>query len=382
MIRNSKKIIEIENKNLAGYAVKSSQSRGRVYPEKESKFRTPFQRDRDRIIHCKAFRRLKHKTQVFIISEDDHYRDRLTHTLEVAQISRDVARIFGLNEDLAESIALAHDLGHTPFGHSGEEVLNEIMHKFSSGFEHNLQSKRVVTLLEKRYPDFDGLNLSIEVIEGLMKHQTAFDNADKKLEGNTLEAQIVNLADEIAYTSHDIDDGLRSKLFSFKEISKLKLIEDAVKKIEKSNYDTQEIFNSRVVSQLISLMIDDLLNNTEKNILKLKIKTLQDVMKAQKIADFSTKMNEKIKEARNFLLKRMYYHPKQVRKAKKGQMIIQKLFDIFYKNPELLPEKFQKIIKEREPLEIVVKDYIAGMTDSYAMNEYNRFFPLKKIFFS
>jgi len=371
MIQTVEDLNKNEGKTLLSYAVKSKDSRGREYKEKFVKNnRTNFQIDRDRIIHAKAFRRLKDKTQVFIVSQDDHFRDRLTHSLEVAQISRDIARTFGLNEDLAESIALAHDLGHTPFGHSGEEKLNEIMLGFGSGFEHNLQSKRVVTVLEQKYPDFPGLNLSVEVIEGLIKHQTAFDNQKKKIKNSSLEAQVVNLADEIAYTSHDIDDGLRSGLLNFDELSELEFFKEAQSSVKKSQ--NIEVQNSRIVSQLIYLMIKDLTDYTDRQIAAKNIKTLKDVQKYKKIVSFSPRMEEKVKKIRQFLLKNLYFHKKVQEKAKKGQIIIEKLFNNYQTKQELLPVKYQQEIDKTAPLETIIKDYIAGMTDNFAIAEYNR----------
>lgn len=383
MIKTVRELYKEEDLKLAPYAQKSEYSRGREHQEKESNLRLKFQKDRDRIIHSKAFRRLKDKTQVFIVSDDDHFRDRLTHSLEVAQISRDIARTLGLNEDLSETIALAHDLGHTPFGHLGEEILNKIMLKFNYGFEHNMQSKRIVTVLEKKHPDFNGLNLTYEVLDGLIKHQTAFDNKNQIIIGGTLESQVVNIADEIAYISHDVDDGYRSKLLKFTDLSKNSLFYEA-KCLVENKYAlklSKEIFILRIVSELISLMINDLYKNTESNIKKYRIKTVKDIDKNLKIVGFSKKMKSKVKEIREFLLKNLYYNPTVVKKAKTGQIIIEKLFNAFYSNPVLLPKKYFKIIDKNDPLHIIIKDYIAGMTDSYAIQEYNKLYPKKPLGF-
>lgn len=352
---------KMETLNLAPYAVKSSQSRGREFPETEDLTRSIFQRDCDRIVHCKPFRRLSGKTQVFVATYGDHFRDRLTHTLEVAKVSRDLARNLRLNEDLVEAIALAHDLGHTPFGHAGEEALNKIMKKFGLHFEHNQQSKKIVEKLEKQFPNFNGLNLSYEVRQGLEKHQTVYDQNSRKISGKTLEAQIVDIADEIAYHNHDLDDGLRSKLFNFKDLQRLVLWRDAQKKVYKKygKISDSVILRHRIVSQIFSSMAENVLKTAAKNIARYKIKT-------NNIICFSADFGRKVKQLRNFLWRKMYNSARVKKYSKRGRKIIEKLFWKLYKNPKLMPKSFWGRIGEPDALEVVVKDYVAGCTDAYA----------------
>lgn len=321
---------------------------GREFPEKSDPTRTEFQRDRDRIIHSKAFRRLSGKTQVFVATYGDHFRDRLTHTLEVAQVARDMARSLRLNEDLCEAIALAHDLGHPPFGHAGEATLNEIMREFGLHFEHNEQSKRIVEKLEKLFPNFDGLNLTHEVREGLAKHQTLYDQKTKKIKNKTLEARVVDLADEIAYHNHDLDDGLRSELFTLRDVGRLALWKEAALAVQKKYGKIEDpvVFRHRVVSQLISLMIT--------NVLKHRIR-------------FSQSFQRKVIELRKFLWNRMYQSSKVLVHSRRGQKILKRLFWKLYKNPKLMPKRFWERIDTPDPLEVIVKDYVAGCTDQYAM---------------
>jgi len=321
----------------------------------EDKNRLPFQVDRDRIIHSKAFRRLKDKTQVFVSHHGDHYRNRLTHTLEVAQIARDLARMLGLNEDLAETIALAHDLGHTPFGHAGETTLNECLAEYGLHFEHNEQSKRIVTELEHSYPDFNGLNLSIEVIYGLMKHETTWDRPG--LEDGvhpSLEAQIVNLADEIAYQNHDVDDGLRSGLFKEEDLKNLALWGTASEYAERyyGYMDDPKIRIARTVSKMIGIMIDGTAKETSERLGLFKIGTLEDVYKCpEKLALFPQKMARANTELKEFLMKNLYFSEEVLSHAKHGQGIIKELF--------------AKLMAEgKSPEE--VRDFLSGMTDSFA----------------
>ncbi len=350
---------ELEEKNLAPYAVKSKNSLGRQFQEPVSANRTCFQRDRDRVIHSKAFRRLKHKTQVFIATESDHYRSRLTHTIEVAQISRHLARLLRLNEDLAESIALAHDLGHTPFGHSGEHELNRLMANFG-GFEHNRQSRRIVDELEIKYPQFNGLNLSYEVREGLIKHRTAWDNPG----GNdlaTVEAQAVNIADEIAYNNHDLDDGLSAGILVESELNDKVTLWKEAKKFVKSQYANLEDVHLKyqINSYLISSQIEDVVQTTLKQIPKVS---------------FSPEMTDKNKQLRAYLFKNFYSHNDIYRMNKKGQLIIRNLFTAFSEDPKLLPDNFKNRIDKPDTKERVVADYIAGMTDTYAKKEFQTIF--------
>lgn len=354
--------------NLASYATKSSESQGRQYPEKFDDARLVFQRDKDRIIHCKAFRRLDEKTQVFMAGSGDHYRTRLTHTLEVAQISRDIARRLNLNEDLCEAIALAHDLGHPPFGHAGEVALNEVMQKFGMHFEHNEQSRRVVSDLEKVYPNFDGLNLTFEVLDGMIKHQTAFDQAGKKFDKAAhLEAQVVNIADEIAYTNHDMDDGLRSGFITLDQLKGFEIWQAGEKDVfEKYGKIVEnDIYISRVISAIIALMIDDLCRQTRENLEVNNIKTAMDVRNFKGLlACFSPKMKSIIKALREFLYQNFYMDPKILVFTNKGENMIRKLFNFYHKNPD----KFSWENKSPE----AIKDYIAGMTDNFLIKEYNK----------
>ncbi|MBI4994863.1 dNTP triphosphohydrolase [Candidatus Peregrinibacteria bacterium] len=392
---------KMEKKVLAPYAVKSERSRGREFPETEDLSRTVFQRDCDRIVHSKPFRRLSGKTQVFVATYGDHFRDRLTHTLEVAKVARDIARNLKLNEDLVEAIALAHDLGHTPFGHAGEAALDKIMRKFGLSFEHNKQSKRIVEKLEKQFPNFEGLNLSYELRQGLEKHQTVYDQNAEKISGKTLEAQVVDIADEIAYHNHDLDDGLRSKLFNFKDLQKLVLWREASKKVYKKYGKISDavILRHRFVSQIFSLMAENVIKTAARNIARYKIKTPEDVLKnKQNIVCFSSNFSRKIKELRRFLWNKMYNSPRVKKYSRRGQKIIEKLFWKLYKNPKLMPKRFwgriatgkgaprlagrinclaslrlglsEAILSPssyRTALAIVVKDYVAGCTDEYAI---------------
>ncbi len=361
---------EKEEKSLASYAVKSKFSKGRKNKESFSGKRLCFQRDRDRIIHSKAFRRLDQKTQVFTAGKGDHFRTRLTHTLEVSQISRDLANQLKLNENLCEAIALAHDLGHPPFGHAGEETLNEIMQKFNKNFEHNQQSKLVVEKLEKTHPDFDGLNLTIEVLEGLMKHQTAWDQEGIKFEKAAhLEAQVVNLADEIAYSNHDIDDGLRSGIINLKQLRKLNLWIDSENLVIKKFGEglDEDVLISRTISQLMSLMIENLIKNTKNNLKINKIKTLENVRDFQGVlVEFNKEMAKKIKELRVFLYQNFYLHPEINNINEKGKNMIKKIFNYYYNNFEKLPKNFSKDKNKEE----TIKNYIAGMTDRFLKKEY------------
>lgn len=370
MLKIYKELIKDENRTLAPYAMHSSKSLGRFHKEKEDPTRTPFQRDRDRIIHSKAFRRLQAKTQVFVSYFGDHYRDRLTHTIEVAQIARDVARTLGLNEDLAESIALAHDLGHPPFGHGGEYALDEVMREFGDHFEHNEQSRRILEKLESRNPSYDGLNLTIEVLDGLIKHEQSHHLAHIKFETSAhLESQVVDMADEIAYTNHDIDDGLRSGLITIQNMRKFKLWRRAEKDIQQQygkNISLKRL-QSRVISRMISLMIHDLCKTSEQNIKKFRLRSVQDVRRHKgKIIGFSASIKPELRELREFLMENFYYNPKVARQIDHGKKLLKKLFLYYIKKPQQLPEPFRNAIRLGEAKEVVVKDYIAGMTDHYA----------------
>jgi dGTPase len=353
------KRIQAANHSLAPYAVAQGKNLDREFKEEEDETRFPLQRDRDRIIHTQAFRRLKHKTQVFVAGKGDHYRTRLTHTMEVAQISRDMARTLGLNEDLAECIALAHDLGHTPFGHAGEDAMRKEMNCHDLHFEHNQQSLRVVTLLEERSKKYAGLNLNTEVLEGLMKHRTAFDkeHGHDLPRSPSLEAQIVNLADEIAYTAHDTDDGLRADVLLFESLMNIPLFAEAVE-LSKNN-------KTKARGSIIHLLVMDAYAETEKRLKAQKINTLDDVYSAKEdLVAFSAAMSEKLKTLREYLWEH-FYRSEAVRvHSSKGEEIIRTLFAAYEKEP---PEKVLELQgKTGSTLPEAIKDYIAGMTDSYA----------------
>lgn len=350
------------NTLLAPYAVPHGGGLGRESSEAEDSTRFPFQRDRDRIIHTQAFRRLKHKTQVFVSGHGDHYRTRITHTLEVAQISRDIARTLGLNEDLAECIALAHDLGHTPFGHAGEDAMNTCMQTFGKLFEHNEQSLRIATLLEERSSRYPGLNLSREILEGLMKHRTPHDSpSPTKLERSpSLEAELVNLADEIAYTAHDTDDALRAKLCTEKDV--------ALTSLGKAAYERSRENGTELRGAIVGLLVEDLYRQTESNLKFAKIATLHNVYATKdQIVAFSESLHEQLSELRQFLWNRLYQSPSVLRQANRGRRILRSLFTHYLRHPNAKIKLLMK--KTGSELEDAVKDYIAGMTDTFATEQ-------------
>ncbi len=360
---------------LAPYAAFSAKTRGRQHGGVEHEFRTAYQRDRDRVIHSAAFRRLEYKTQVFVNHEGDHYRTRLTHTIEVSQISRTIARALGLNEDLAGAIALVHDLGHTPFGHSGEEVLHHLMIDFG-GFNHNRQSLRIVDLLERRYPDYPGLNLTYEVREGIVKHETSTEPILPEIfppdEKPTLEASLVDLADSIAYNSHDVDDGLSSGILKWEDLEDVPLWQDAKAESENKHpgLDAKHRRYS-IVRILVDKQVTDLVQQALENIRKNKIQTLDNVRSLrEKLVAFSPAMMEKLNELNGFLNRKLYHHERLQRMASQGREIIETLFDRYRKDPYKLHGKF-KLRIDREPLEIIICDFIAGMTDRYAYRMYD-----------
>lgn len=368
-----------EDKLLALYAMRSKNSKGRVYKEDEHPYRSRYQRDRDRIIYSRAFRRLEYKTQVFVNHEGDHYRTRLTHTLEVSQIARTIARSLRLNEDLVEAIALAHDLGHTPFGHSGEDALHEIM-KDHGGFDHNSHGLRVVDILEKRYPQFNGLNLTQEVREGIIKHTSFFDHIriPSPIEGKgspSLEIQVVDISDEIAYDNHDLEDGITHQLITpsqLKQVGLWKEIYDKTKTIIMRC--DEEVLIFQTIRNLINLQVLDLLSETEKRIKKFKIKNISQVNKLpEKIVSFSKTMNQKRKVMKDFLMKNLYNHYKVVRMHDKARRFISNLFNSYLDCPDQLPPTAKSWLK-KEDKHTVICDYIAGMTDRYALDEYKKFF--------
>ena len=378
MIYTRQQLEEYESQTLASYAVHSKDSKGRLHPEEEADFRPRFQRDRERILHTTAFRRLEYKTQVFINHEGDYYRTRLTHTLEVAQIGRSVARSLGLNEDLVETICLAHDLGHPPFGHSGESALSRLMKDFG-GFNHNSQSLRIVTVLEARYPDFPGLNLSWEVLEGMVKHETDYDIAEAKqfnpeLRGH-LEAQIANLADDLAYTSHDLDDGLRSGMITPNQLDGIALWEIINESIGRRRSETLDsLSRHQIIRRLINFEVTDLIQSTDRYLRRSNVKTALDVQKLPfNVAGFSEDMYRRNRELKDFLFSNLYRHYRVVRMAAKSEIIVTELFNIYQANPKTLPTEVQEFIPERG-LERTICDYIAGMTDRFAIDEYKRLF--------
>ncbi|MEQ9108438.1 MAG: deoxyguanosinetriphosphate triphosphohydrolase [Limnobacter sp.] len=363
---------------LAPYAVSSTNTRGRLHPEKSPEGRTEFERDRDRIIHSAAFRRLEYKTQVFVNTEGDLYRTRLTHSLEVAQIARSISRNLGLNEELTEAVALAHDLGHTPFGHAGQDALNECMAPYG-GFEHNLQSLRVVDELEEKYAAFNGLNLCFETRESILKHcsrpnaEKLGEVADRFLSNRrpVLEAQVTNLADEIAYNNHDIDDGLRSGLITLEQAAEVRLFKihlDRVKARHPS-IDGRRLIHE-TVRGIINALVQDLLHESERRIHLMKPAGLADVQLADKLIGFSSEMAELNHELKVFLRKALYQHYQVLRATLKARRVVQELFHIFMDDPRLLPPQFFQRAQADVPRAIA--DYIAGMTDRYAMKEHQR----------
>ena len=366
---------------LAPYAVHSAESRGRHYPEPKHPYRPPFERDRERIIHSSAFRRLQYKTQVFVNHEGDHYRTRMSHTLEVATVGRVIARVLSLNVDLVEAIGLAHDLGHTPFGHTGEQVLNELTQDIG-GFEHNRQSLRVVEYLEMKYPDFPGLNLTAETREGIIKHSTRYDQPGEKNLFTakqvlpSLEAQIVNVADELAYTAHDIDDGLNSKVLVWDELEKgFPLWGDISKEVRKQHPEiNEEILRSICVKTLINTLVTDVLEESQRRLNTVNPKSLADVEKAPyPLIGFSATIEDQLQYAGKFLYENMYRHYKVLRMATKARIIIESLFKAYMDEPRQLP-KTSRTRLEEDGIKQVVTDYIAGMTDRYAMLEYKKLF--------
>ncbi len=369
-----------EHEILASYAMKSGETRGRKYEEEPPRFRTHYQRDRDRIIHSTAFRRLEYKTQVFVNHEGDYYRTRLTHTIEVQQVARTIARALRLNEDLTEAISLAHDIGHTPFGHAGEEMLHELM-KDDGGFEHNLQGLRVVDVLEEKYPDFPGLNLTYETREGIIKHKTSYDAPSPPPEFDpslspTLEAQVVNIADEIAYNSHDLDDGLKAGYLTLEQLDEVPLWREIFEKIKIKDKEKRIYATVRV---LISMQIEDVIRATEERIRKLGIESVEDVRHAPVLVGFSEEMEEKNKKLKEFLMKNLYRHYKVLKMQEKAKRYIKALFDVYLSEPRQLPEQFQKRIG-KDGKKRVICDYIAGMTDRFAQEEYARLFlPYEKM---
>lgn len=370
---------------LAPYAVTEHNSRGRAHDEPVPVARGQFQRDRDRIVHSTAFRRLEYKTQVFVNHEGDLFRTRLTHSIEVAQITRGIARQLGLNEDLAESIALAHDLGHTPFGHAGQEALNACM-RDHGGFEHNLQSLRTVDVLEDRYAAFDGLNLMFETREGILKHcsranaERLGDVGRRFLEGTqpSLEAQLANLADEIAYNNHDVDDGLRSGLITLEQLEDVPLFAAQRREVEARwpGLTGRKLINE-TVRRMIHLMVIDLLEQTRANVASAGVASLDDVRRAPRLVAYSEALLVQLRELKAFLRENLYRHYQVLRMTNKARRIVSDLFAAFMDDPHILPPQYQAMARDDKARAIA--DYIAGMTDRYAMKEHRRLFAVGEI---
>ncbi len=370
---------ENERRALASYAMCSGDSRGRAYPEPEHRFRMAFQRDRDRIIHSSAFRRLEYKTQVFVNHEGDYYRTRLTHTMETAQITRTIARALGLNQDLSEAVALAHDLGHTPFGHAGEAVLAELMRDYG-GFEHNSQSLRIVEVLEQRYPGFPGLNLTYEVREGIVKHSTSYDRprveAFNPDEAPLLEAQIVDFADEIAYNCHDIDDGLQSGMLTVDDLAGVELWEEHYRDVCREYPGaTFSVRRYQTVRRILDAMVTDLIRTTEQRIEELQVRSTADVRRVKpRLAGFSPAMQQATAQLKQRLMERLYQHHRVRRMAAKAKRVMIGIFRAYMEDPGQMPPHVVARASEDNPMPRVIADYIAGMTDRFALEEYAKLY--------
>jgi dGTPase len=378
MIRKRPQLEEIESMSLAPYGLRSAESRGRAYPEPESATRPAFTRDRDRIIHTTPFRRLMYKTQVFVFFEGDHYRTRLTHTLEVAQLGRSLARGLGGNVDLTEAICLAHDLGHPPFGHAGEHILNILMADHG-GFNHNTQSYRIVTELEHRYPNFPGLNLTYETREGMLKHETDYDRSeaaeyepDKRA---SLEAQIANFADEIAYNAHDLDDGLRAGLFTLTDLDELVIWRELS---DVAGWKPGEHFSSmhrhEIIRELIGRSVGDVMGRTAEALDTYEIDSPERLQRhPENVVGYTPEFGRKVRALKKFLFDRMYRHYRVMRMQTKAERFVAELFDAYVKEPHMLPGETQARL-ETASVERVVADYIAGMTDRYALDDWQRLY--------
>jgi len=377
MIISRQRLEQIEQETLGPYGMRSRNTRGRVYTEEEHPYRTAYQRDRDRIIHTTAFRRLERKTQVFVVTEGDHYRTRLTHTLEVTQIGRTLARALGANEDLTEAICLVHDIGHPPFGHSGEWTLNQLM-KEHGGFDHNKQALRIVEALERRYPDWPGLNLTYEVREGIVKHETEYDVSSAESyepdQRGLLEAQIANAADEIAYNAHDVDDGLRAGLFAARDLQGLALWETVKESVGWDGKGFDDLWRHRLIRRLIGLEVTDVVRATSKQVQADDVKSVDDLRRLDhNVVRFSDEMRARNREHKDFLFQRMYQHFRVLRMQAKAERLLQQLFEAYVGEPRQMPESTQARI-ERVGLHRAVCDYIAGMTDSFALDEHQKLF--------
>lgn len=393
--------IEKYEQSLAPYAAKSSQSLGRLYEEKsyeeqfplslaaeESKYRSIFQKDRDRVIHSTSFRRLEYKTQVFLYNEGDHYRTRLTHSIEVAQLARSVASIFGVDQDLAEVIALSHDLGHSPFGHAGERALKELMKDYG-GFDHNIQTIKILTYLERKYNDFYGLNISHETLEGLAKHNGPIDKPLQYLaeyskkhdllldKYPSLEAQIANICDDIAYNSHDLEDGLKAGLFTLMDVVELPIINDIYNRYSQNNFGSQDILINKIRSDFIKEMLTDVKNVILQNLSKVQPKSIDDIRNAKfAIVDFSKEFMSQLNVIRGFLREKMYHNHNVLIMTKKGMIILEKIFNFYMENPDCLPNAWQEKLDLNSDSAKAnrIADFIAGMTDRYAIKMHNKIF--------
>lgn len=367
-----------EAERLAPYAMRSRDSRGRAYPEEEHPYRTAYQRDRDRIIHTTAFRRLEYKTQVFLITEGDYYRTRLTHTIEVAQIGRTIARALQVNEDMTEAICLAHDLGHGPFGHSGEAALNAVMADHG-GFDHNFQSFRMVEKLENRFPDFRGLNLTYEVREGILKHETEYDRSNvTEFEPElrpTLEAQIVNYADEIAYTTADLDDGLRSGMIVPEQLADIQFWRQVLEELQiNPGQRLTDMERHRIIRRLVGKEVSDVINATQSQLEQHEIKTVADIRNlSYNLVVHSEEVKDMDRQLKDFLFANLYQHWRIMRMDRKARRFITELFQAYVNSPVILPTNIQELIPERG-LHRTVCDYIAGMTDRFALQEHSKLF--------
>lgn len=388
-MRTRSNIEELEHKILAPYAMKSKDSAGREHDEPAHEGRTCYQRDRDRIVHAEAFRKLEYKTQVFIIFEGDYYRTRLTHTIEVAQLARTIGRNLRLNEDLIEAIALAHDLGHPPFGHAGEDALDELVRRANpKGFNHNLRSFEIVTKFEKKYPRFPGLNLTREVLVGILKHQTVYDTPGgevyrKYKEGPTLEAQIVDIADSLAYLNHDVDDGLTSGCISEEDLMDSILWQKAMKKIGSNSSVDRQMFRYQVVKELIDMQVKDLLAATDARLTEFNFTSAEDVKKCKEyVVGFSAEMKKERDQLQGMLNTKLYHHWRVERMTFKAKRLLGDLFKVYLDNPKQLPYaiyprdvKFNDAQKHE-----LIGNYIASMTDRFAIDEHKRLFdPYQKV---
>jgi dGTPase len=377
MFRDRAQLEGIEDQSLAPYAVHSGDSRGRIFPESESLYRTAFQKDRDRVLHTSAFRRLEYKTQVFVNYEGDYYRTRLTHTLEVAQVGRTIARALGVNEDLAETIALAHDLGHPPFGHAGERILDGLM-RGAGGFDHNKQSFRIVTELEERYPNFRGLNLSWETLEGIVKHETEYDETDASEYEPTwkasIEAQIANIADETAYNAHDLDDGLESGLIVPADLEGLRVWQRLTGMLGMNSHELTDLERRVLIREMLGWVITDIVQTTSARLETHGISTLESVRTTTgTLVGHSDEVKSELAELKKFLYANLYNHFRVVRQVHKAEHFLTTLFKAFITRPKMLPPNVQDRM-EFTGLERAVCDYLSSMTDRFAMDEYKRLF--------